>query len=238
MSDQSEKAIRRILKCLTLAKNAGAAPQEAENAMRQAQKLMQQYQISESQIKAAEAREHLTKAGATTKPAAWETGLAIQCGKAFACQTLFVSQRKITENLNFVTTGFWNFVGMGVYPVAAAYAFDVLLRQAKKSRQDYIKTKLKRYNPTNRIKHADMFCEGWVQTAVGKLSKLTLSQSEQEAVDALMNSKKTQTLKTVQRNKGKIGHTGAGHFYSGREKGHDAQLNNAINGGHSTKLLN
>ncbi|KPZ20107.1 hypothetical protein ALO40_05073 [Pseudomonas syringae pv. viburni] len=45
MSIDRQRIIDKVIKCFALARSAGASPNEAETALRQGRKLMEQYQL-------------------------------------------------------------------------------------------------------------------------------------------------------------------------------------------------
>lgn len=99
-----EKIIDKIKKCMALAKSSNE--HEAAAALRQAQKLMQAHGISDLDMSAAEATEARAKAGATQRPAGWETYLAGHVADAFGCKLMFTS--------SWARGGEWAFIGTGI----------------------------------------------------------------------------------------------------------------------------
>lgn len=225
---QKSKIIDKIRKCLKLGKDGGATEHEAAAAMRQAQKLMQEHQISELDILAAEASEQRSKASARERPAQWECNLAAHCARVFACKTLFDVGWKNTD---------WVFTGTGPNPEIAKFSFDVLLRQCKAARKVYANTALKRCKPATRIKRADVYCIAWVHEAVGKLATLTRTEQQEKAIAAYYESKaiKTQKLKANDRNQGKK--LNGADIMAGLSAGSNAQLHNGMGAAASAKAL-
>lgn len=191
----SEKILDKIKKCLALASSANE--HEAAAALRQAQKLMQAHGLTDQDVAAAQAGESGVKAGAAVKPAAWETALAIEVGDAFGCWTLFSGR----------CGGIWVYVGVGAAPEVCGYAFAVLLRQAKRARAEYIGTVLKRVKrATIKTRRADLFCEGWVQTAASKLTAWPATPDQDAAVQAFIGVNYPSlrgSLKAIDRNAGR-----------------------------------
>jgi hypothetical protein len=160
MQKDNEKIINKIKKCLALSRSANE--HEAEAALRQARKLMDAYGVTDLDIEAAEAQEQRSRAGAKKKPANWEAALANRIAAAFGCRLIFSG--------GWARPGEWVFVGCGSAPEIAQYAFDVLLRQVKRAREEHIKTKLKRCKAATKTRRADLFCEGWVLSVAGHIS--------------------------------------------------------------------
>lgn len=190
----SERILDKIKKCLALASSANE--HEAAAALRQAQKLMQAHGLTDHDVLAAQAGESGVKAGAAVKPSAWETALAIEVGDAFGCRTLFRSGYG----------GIWVYVGVGAAPEVCSYAFAVLLRQARRARAGYIGNVLKRVKrATIKTRRADLFCEGWVQTAASKLTAWQATPDQEEKVAAFIGVKypSLRALKATDRNSGR-----------------------------------
>lgn len=190
----SEKILDKIKKCLALATSANE--HEAAAALRQAQKLMQAHGLTDQDVLAAQAGESRVKAGAAVTPSAWETALAIQVGLAFGCQTIFTTGY----------TGTWVYVGVGAAPEVCGYALTVLLRQAKRARADYIGNVLKRVKRAAiKTRRADLFCEGWGQTAVSKLTAWQATPDQEAAVQAFIGVKypALRDRKSIDRNAGR-----------------------------------
>lgn len=228
MTDR-EKIIDKIKKCLALAKSSNE--HEAAAALRQAQKLMQAHGISDLDMSAAEATEARAKAGATRRPAGWETYLAGHVADAFGCKLMFTS--------SWSQGGEWAFIGTGAGPEVAEYSFKVLLRQGKAARAEYIKAKLKRCKPGTKTRRADLFSEGWVASVVSLVERFSAPESSESAIDAYMAIKypTTTSLKTSDRNADrKLREHEWRDRGAGYQAGQDAQLNRGI-GGAGEQLL-
>lgn len=153
MSDKPnmDKIIARIRKCLAL--SASPEPHEAAAALRQAQKLMEQYGISEDQVRMADVQEKTTTAGRSAhRPPAWLVALADTVANAFG-----VSQHyhdRVNRSCEFV------FVGVGPAPEVAGYTFTVLRRKCSAARERHFRTL--RGKRISRVRRADAFANGWV----------------------------------------------------------------------------
>lgn len=220
-----DAVMRKIKSCLRMAQDAGASPGEAATALRQAQKLMQAHGVTELDMAAAEVREAFAKASANERPSLWESALANVCGKTFGCELLFQG-RFDGKQLKFV--GYWDFIGVGAAPEIARYGFEVLLRQCKKARQDYIKTTLRRCGQANKTRRADLYCCGWVAAATARLPALQRTAEQEQAMQTWLqqNAPDIEILKSTDRN-AKSGHRGIDGGL-GYLAGKDAQLNQGI----------
>jgi len=223
MDSERDKIIAKVKKCLALATSSNE--HEAAAALRQAQKLMQTHGISDLDIEHADIQEEAARAGAMLKPARWEGELAVRVARAFDCKVFF--------GAGFVSgIGRWVFVGATPSGEIARYAFEVLLRQAKKARAHYIKTALKRCT-TTRTRRADLFCEGWVTAATLLAATFAGNKATRARITAYMEQKHSTlvTLNARDRNAGRsLSERGYGDFASGHRVGKDAQFNRGLGG--------
>lgn len=213
-------AIEKIKKCLALSNSDNE--HEAENALRQAQLLMEKYNIDDEDMLAAEATEAHAKSGAQNKPAEWEWQLASTIASLFGCEYFFSN--------NYRGKGDFKFIGCGLAPEIASYAFAVLFRQCKKARANYIKTKLKRCKTSTKTKRADLFRKGWIITATKKVNKLATTERQQEAMQSYL-AKHYPSLVPVKPKKSKKGNASKrdmSDFYAGWDQGSDAVLNQGM----------
>lgn len=222
----NEKILDKIKKCLALATSANE--HEAAAALRQAQKLMQAHGLTDQDVQASQAS---VKAGAEVKPSAWETMLATAVGDAFGCHTLFSTR----------LFGTWVYIGVGAGPEVARYAFSVLHRQAKRARAAYITDVLKRVKrATIKTRRADLFCEGWVQTAIAQLTQWNAPPDHEEKVQAFLggNYPTLRTMKPIDRNAGRdLRDHEWNDLGRGQVAGRGAVLNRGVGGDADTLAL-
>lgn len=173
-----ETAIKKIQKCMALAKSS--EPNEAAAALRQAQKLMQQFGIDHPELMAANVSEDWSKSASSKKPSSYEVNLASMVCSLFGCDLMF-SQR-IGKSILTVEGGY-SFIGTAPSPEIAAYTFSVLRRQISKARNEYIKTALKRHRK-NKTAAADTFCLGWVSAARRQISFAERTAEQTDAIKA------------------------------------------------------
>jgi len=217
-----DNILDKIKKCLALAGDAGATEHEAAAALRQAQALMREHNLGEADVLAAEASEKRHKAGALSRPAAWETALAASVAGALGCRGLFAEGSCASH---------WVFVGVAPGPEVAEYAFKTLLRQVKAARKAYVAGKLKRCKQASKTMRADVFCMGWVRAATRALAVLTLTERQAKAVALYMERHypRLEQLKPTDRNAGKK--VKADDFLHGLESGRQARLHNGVGSG-------
>jgi len=219
-----KKILDKIKKCLALAGSANE--HEAAAALRQAQKLMEQHGVTDQDVLASQAGEAGAKAGAVSKPAQWEAMLAGRIANAFGCELVF-SRRTWT-------TAEWRFIGAGAAPEVAAYAYQVLLRQARAARTNFIATALKRVRkPSVKTGRADLFCEGWVKTAMRTVSGWIRTEDQAAAVTAYIasNYPSLGTLATSDRKPTNLRDHHLNDFDQGTAAGRGAVLNRGVGEG-------
>jgi len=215
-----DKIIEKVKKCLALAKSSNE--HEAAAALRQAQKLMQAHGIDDLDIEHADIQEERTRAGAIKTPAIWECALAECVARAFDCVVYLHRVGSVAH---------WVFVGATPSGEIARYAFEVLFRQIKQARADYLKTALKRCTKT-RTRRADLFCEGWVVAATALVRGLAGNKAARERAMAYLNHKHAMhTGLGRDRNEGRqLSGREYGDMDAGHRAGRDAQLNRGLNG--------
>ncbi|MBL8467336.1 DUF2786 domain-containing protein [Methyloversatilis discipulorum] len=216
-----ERVLEKIRKCLALATSGNE--HEASAALRQARALMAEHQISDDEMKAVGVTEACTRAGAVENPVRWEQALAGGVARIFGVRLLLVRVAwEVSE---------WRFIGVSPANDVAMYSFEVLFRQAKRAREQHRKTALKRYKKSNKTRLADLFCEGWVSTALQAVTPLTVSEPETEAIDAFMKVKHpdVSALTARDRNAGKpLSNRGYASLAAGRAAGRDAEINQGV----------
>lgn len=227
--DNRETILEKIRKCMALAKSCNE--HEAAAALRQASKLMEMYQVSQAEMLAVGVSEAKAKAGVISRPTSWENYLAGFIAHVFGCRLIF------RESFD---TSFWVFVGFPPSNEVAAYSFEVLFRQAKKARQDFISSNLKRFKKANKVRRADLFSQGWVQSACRTVSPLTPVEGAEQAIQAYMDLKHTNLgkLDAVDRNKGRpLSYKDELALDAGLSAGRHAQVNKGVGAGSSPLLL-
>ncbi|MDG3444592.1 DUF2786 domain-containing protein [Nitrospirillum amazonense] len=187
------RRVERIKKLLALSNSAGANEHEVATALQMAQRLMEADGITDSDLAAADASENFTQSGAPVKVPAWENKLAGAIMGAFGCDAIYHGAS-------------WSFVGIDPAPEIAAYAFDVLRRQCLKARAAYVSKELKRVTVrANKIRRADLFCEGWIATAVAKARPVARTKQASAAIAALtsLTYGQLKSINTINRNDGR-----------------------------------
>lgn len=217
------KALEKIKKCLALSRSSNE--HEAAAALRQAQAMMRDHGIEESEALGVNER-YATAMNART-PMEWEARLANRIAATFGCELIFSSAGMFRKQ------GRWLFIGCDHHPDIATYAFEVLLRQVKRARAQYMSEKLKRYGKQNKTRMADMFCLGWIRTATSQLDAFTHSDAQRRAIDAFLGKLHPDLRSFTPRNRADEAKAPArvdDAYRDGMVAGKDAQLNRGVNG--------
>jgi Protein of unknown function (DUF2786) len=170
MADKTIMA--RLKKLLALSKSSN--PHEAALALERAQLLMEEHGVSEDDLALADIGEFPSISLTTAiNPPDYLWNLAgMVCG-TFGVQTIFASG-----------SGRYKFFGRIERAEVAAYTFDVLGRQLRSARLQFLKQQNKRVKRTTKIARADSYAEGWVRAASVKARRLAVSPQEQKLLEA------------------------------------------------------
>ena len=228
MSDRDD-ILEKIRKCMALAKSG--SEHEAATALRQASKLMEMHQVSHAEMLAAGVGEAKAKSGALVNPSSWENELASRIAHVFGCRLVHSQHWDRSD---------WVFIGIPPANEVAAYSFEVLFRQARKARQDYISNALKRHKKSSKVRRADLFSAGWVRAACRNVTALTPVDGAAEAVEAYVKLKMPNlgSLNSTDRNKGR---TLSGKdelaLMAGHQAGRSAQLHQGVGAGSKPLMI-
>jgi hypothetical protein len=227
MSD--DRILDKIKKCMAL--SASSNEHEAAAALRQARKLMEAHGISDQDVLASQAQEHRSASDNKVKPPLWESNLAACVAMAFGCDCIFVR--------NWRGAASWTFVGAGPAAEVAGYAFEVLQRQCKRARGQYIDTALRRCGRVNKTKRADVFAIGWVHTVQKTVTRFARTEQQEAAVTAYIAAKYGQLMKldAIDRMGDKLSSRQLGDWLSGAAKGADAELHRGVGPGAEVRQL-
>lgn len=210
-------AIEKIRKCLALSKSS--EPHEAAAALRQAQKLMEQFGIEHPALLAAGASEEWSKSGAARRPVRYEVALAGVVAGTYGCELLFC--RQLNRTCTDIVGGYM-FVGVSPAPEVAKYTFDVFARQLRVARRDYIQTKLRRCGPENKTARADEFCEGWVYAVRMQLQDAARTDEHTAMIAAYMRANHAEVRGFEPRTRDVSGRRTTDDHWRGVEQGRSA----------------
>jgi hypothetical protein len=218
-------ALQKIKKCLALA--ASSNPHEAAAAMRQAQKLMAQFQISEIDVSLADVSETTVKAK-NLKLVDWELFLAQTVAKAFDCRVYGSLSSSYNANARLLRERRYIFAGVGPASEVAAYAFSVLSRQCAKDRKSHMAAQPKNCKKATVTARGDAYAKGWVWGVRDALVVFAGSNDNQDAIDRYLDSKygDIEVAESTNRAKGK--NVKRADWFDGQQAGSNVRLDRGI----------
>lgn len=214
--------LRKIRACLNLGKSSNA--HEAAAALRQAQKMMAEYDIDQADVADAE-RDPIVETDATRR--GQTTPVYIVSLMNLIARTFGVE--------NFAEVGLYRtrlvFVGPEARASVAVYAFTVLLRQLERDRRAHMSRVRK---AKNRAARGDVFGFGWVRGAAQVVSGFAAVEKDDRIVGYL--ERKHPTLTKVDSEARKSNAVGFGDVHAGRAAGEKAQLSRGVAGSGQLQL--
>ncbi|MFT9385564.1 DUF2786 domain-containing protein [Acetobacter sp.] len=159
----------RLKKLMALAQSGNV--HEAAIALERAQQLMQEHEITEDDLVLSNVGEFGCRFtwGAKTRPAKYQTRLWAMINGTFGVRSVFEEG-----------TGRITFYGLSERAELAAYTCDVLSRQLRQARLDFLRSQNKRLKRTTKISRADNFSEGWILAVRRKAQRLVVSSEEEQ----------------------------------------------------------
>ena len=229
-----DEALDKIKKCLALA--ASPEAHEAAAALRQAQKLMAQFGLTEADVTLADVAEVRQQAqNAPMVP--WEVALASLVATAFGCETYTAQRMKLGKSLQVRRVRYYVFVGVGPAPEVAGYAFDVLARQCAKDRRRHIGQQSKNCKPKTKVARGDLYAEGWISGVRGKLDRFAGNERDAVLIAQYMQQRHAGMESADARSRTKGKNVTHNDWHQGREAGRRAELNQGVRGSAAQPLL-
>lgn len=209
-----DKILDKIKKCLALAKSSNA--NEAQTALRQARKLMEMHKIEVADVQASMVNE--ASRFISAKPPAWAWKLGHVCAGAFGCAVIGFQ--------SFNGTSF-RFIGTDSSPELSGYAFDVLQRQLKKARTEYVGS-LKRCKLSTKRRRGDEFADAWVNSVYSLIADFSGADEEVVAQIEAYKTKTYPELVTTPMKPRKKNARDSDARYAGHRAGKSASLHKAM----------
>lgn len=174
-----QRVIEKVAKCFALARSKGATANEAETALRQGRWLMDQYNLEERDLHACLATEAIVPTSTRRDPPNWLYCLAQTCATAFGCNYLaFPASR----------AGYaFKFIGVGISPELAAYAYSALHQQLLIARRKHVSEQTRCKLSTKR-RRGQLFAEAWISAVNDKVERFAGRQPEEtvQAIEAYL----------------------------------------------------
>lgn len=229
-----EEALDKIKKCLALA--ASPEAHEAAAAMRQAQKLMAQFGLTEADVTLADVAE--AKQQAQNAPMVrWEASLAAMVARAFGCETYTTQSMQLGNGLRWRRRRFYVFVGVGPAAEVAGYAFDVLARQCAKDRRRYIGLQSKNCKAKTKVARGDLYAEGWIAGVSHKLDVFAGNARDAALIALYMRQNRPGLEEADIKSRVKGKNVTPNDWHQGRAAGRQAELNHGVQGSEPRPLL-
>ena len=227
-----DEALQKIKKCLALA--ASPNEHEAAAALRQAQKLMQQFGMTEADVDLADISEQQQKAQ-NVPLVNWEASLAQMVAEAFGCHIFTRVNRGWPALGQTRSTRSFIYVGVGAAAEVAGYAFDVLSRQCAKDRRAYMGKQPKNCKPKTKVARGDTYAEGWISSVREKLEAFAGNQQHQELIARHMELNHPEMGSSTPKDRITGKNITGNDFYHGRKAGREAHLNHGL-GVHASQV--
>jgi hypothetical protein len=184
---EHRKIIDKICKCLRLSESGN--PHEAAMALRQANRLMQKYRVSEELVRKAIVEESVVDIGQTYTPPFWVLALANLVADTFECR-VFVAR-------HYGRRPEYRFLGLDLTPELATYTFEVLLRQLAQAREEFI-AGLDLADATESERRGDVFAQAWLFRVARTVDNFASSSEVLATVDAHIQAEHGETVDLTQ----------------------------------------
>ena len=176
-----ERAIRKIKHCLALAQSANE--NEAATAMRQAQALMREYQLTETDVKLSDVGEVESALSRAKRRPIWDRQLSAMVAQVFNCKTL---RYKHWCKIKCRGVERATFVGVSPSQHIALYAYETLMTKLVHARGEYmasVRAGRYRSNYYSPATAGDHFAVAWVGEVHRKLHALVPRGEEDQLLE-------------------------------------------------------
>lgn len=221
----SERILQKIKKLIALSESKN--PNEAATALRMAQKLMAEHNLTMTDVQLQSmASEIIRDINTSEKPPRWSVSLNALVNSTFGVRSIRIH--------NFLGK-FIEFVGPTDRVQIAAYCYSVLGKLLQKARRDYQASLNKRLKRATKVNRADLYCEGWVCGAASNLSSWRVSEDEEKLIQSYKNNKHGE-LKTLQGRDSKDVKRDQDARWDGLKDGRQVKINQGLDGNHSDRI--
>lgn len=220
-----EDALKKIKKCLALSRSAES--HEAAAALRQAQKLMEQFNLQEGEIALADVREVRVKA-VSAAANLWEVRLAGLVADAFGCEKFSQLVGDYNAAGNWIRSRYYVFVGVDAAADVAAYAFEVLSRQCARDRLAHISRQPKNCKAITKTARGDAFAKGWVLAVQALVERFSRSTANETLLLQYLEAKHPDLANEKTRDATRARKTDLGHYMAGHKAGEKARLHHGM----------
>ena len=221
----NEKIIENIKKCLALSKSNNE--HEAALALEHAQRLMRINGIDDVDIELRKITSF--DVPSILKFSKWQLLLLTLISETFGCGCY--------QQIDVLGHSKIRCYGFNCKAEVAGYAYEVLLRQIKHARLEFMRMHLSRVRITkNKTFRADKFCEGWVTGAYHAVSKMKISEQEKNALDKYLHKSvnKPKTIRPISSSNSVATRATDDDLRHGFNAGKNAKIHNAVNNTNKT----
>lgn len=229
-----DEALEKVKKCLALA--SSPEPHEAAAALRQAQKLMAQFGLTETDVTLSDVSE-FAQAAQNAPLVRWEATLAVMIAEAFGCDQYTSLRPQLVTGLKVRYQRRFVFVGVGPAPEIAGYAFDLLARQCAKDRRAHMGQQHKNCKPKTRVARGDLYAEGWIAGVRDKVERFAGTERDAELIEQYMRERHPDMKSASVRDRTKGKNVSHADFHHGVQAGRNADLNHGISGQRASQAL-
>lgn len=222
-----KKYLAKIQKLMRLADNT-SSPQEAASAISKAQAFMREHGITDTEVTFSDISTSSSK-GTPSNAVNIPRYMSILAGtieKAFGVNCIFTWRRTASLSRKRVVS----FYGQDGRDIVAAYAFDVLTRQLRAARKKFMVKEAWRYK--NPIMLADKFCEGWASGAWHAVSKMVISESQTQQMEAYNARMQENGVVEAKSRKAKNCSGQERAEWAGYSEGKNARIHHGVNSSH------
>lgn len=229
-----DEALKKVKKCMALSRSA--SEHEAAAALRQAQKLMEQFNLRERDVSLADVAEVQVRA-CSNAANVWELRLVRMIGSAFACEHFSLTEVKLSSAGQLVRTRHYVFVGIDAASTLAGYAYQMLSRQCAKARLAHIAKQPGRCKPITKTARGDAFATGWVSAVQALVDSFAQPAADHQLLLDYLADKHPNMTSEKSRDTAKARKTDFGHFVAGHRAGEQAELHRGVAGMQERALL-
>lgn len=222
MNADLDRVLDKIKKCLALANSA--EPHEAAAAMRQAQKLMDKYNVDHSDVEQAEVGELLIRSRVSVsrcKP--WEMKFMQMIARAYGCLVLWTPSNSHYQQV----FGTWRLVGLKSQLKLAEYVAEVLMRRLVKQRAEFVRILPGYLDRIEKAVEGDGFASGWVQSVSQTVVEFSRTEEIKPRLDKYVDTTFGKDLENSKSQKREVGDLG---YNAGHAAGSKEQLNRPVDG--------
>ncbi|MBZ9612182.1 DUF2786 domain-containing protein [Rheinheimera maricola] len=220
------KILDKIKKLLALAKSSNE--HEAANALRRAQKLMQEHKLTAEDVSLSEVEQReIKRANAAEKQPLWANLLTGCITNAFGLDAILSWNRNVGATVIFI--------GPADRVEIGTYCYEVLAPQLVKARRNYLNKLSKRLKLTTKTNRADLFAEGWISAVRRQVHALVPTEEEQNLIQ-LYKEKHFPKLHKTEVRSAEQKRRDLDAYYEGHGAGRNVRLNAGVNGAEQGKL--